>query len=235
MTWARRFLLRESLLEGLWLLPVLGAVLGAGLGIVVSLADEQIGDSSLWQYSPSTASTVLICDRRCDGRAHWLRGHRDRSRHADGDRDVLGPHHAPLVPRPPVEDDARGSRWHPHVLVLAAPADQGRLRTGPRRDAVRILRLPVPAGFHRLLRSMHPSAEAGGRRRRRCAYGSLHVRADRAPRRSDGHPVGVRGDAARSQPSSCGPAAAAQSRRSIPTVSSSGPARMAPSSCCRTR
>ena len=59
MTWARRFRLRESLLESLWLIPVLGAVLGASLGIVVSLADEQIGDSSLWQYSPSTASTVL--------------------------------------------------------------------------------------------------------------------------------------------------------------------------------
>ncbi len=59
MTWARRFRLRESLLEGLWLIPALGAVLGASLGIVVSLADEHIGDSSLWQYSPSTASTVL--------------------------------------------------------------------------------------------------------------------------------------------------------------------------------
>jgi uncharacterized membrane protein len=59
MTWARRFRLRESLLEGLWLIPALGAVLGASLGIVVTLADDHIGDSSLWQYSPSTASTVL--------------------------------------------------------------------------------------------------------------------------------------------------------------------------------
>ena len=59
MTWARRFRLRESLLESLWLIPVIGAVLGGILGVVVSVADEDIGTPSLWQYSPSTASTVL--------------------------------------------------------------------------------------------------------------------------------------------------------------------------------
>ena len=59
MTWARRFRLRESLLESLWVIPVVGAVLGGILGIVVSVADEHIGAPSLWQYSPSTASAVL--------------------------------------------------------------------------------------------------------------------------------------------------------------------------------
>ena len=59
MTWARRFRLRQSLLESLWLIPLVGAVLGGTLGIVVSFADEHIGAPSLWQYSPSTASTVL--------------------------------------------------------------------------------------------------------------------------------------------------------------------------------
>ena len=58
MTWATRFRLRESLLESLWLIPVVGAVLGGILGVVVSVADEHIGTPSLWQYSPSTASTV---------------------------------------------------------------------------------------------------------------------------------------------------------------------------------
>ena len=58
MTWARRFRLRESLLESLWVVPLVGAVLGAILGIVVSLADE-LEAPSLWQYTPSTASTVL--------------------------------------------------------------------------------------------------------------------------------------------------------------------------------
>ena len=59
MTWARRFRLRESLLESLWVIPLAGAVLGGILGIVVSVADEHIDAPSLWQYSPSTASTVL--------------------------------------------------------------------------------------------------------------------------------------------------------------------------------
>ena len=135
-----------------------------------------------------------VLDHRRDGCAHRLRRHRDRSRRADGDRDVLGPHHAPLVPRPHAEGDARGSRWHPHVLVLGAPADRRRLRPGPRRDTVRILRLPVPAGLHRLLRSIHPSAETGGRRRGCRKRGSLDVRAGCARRRSAGHPVGARDD-----------------------------------------
>ena len=59
MTWAKRFRLRESLLESLWVIPLAGAVLGAVLGIAVSFADEHIEAPSLWQYSPSTASTVL--------------------------------------------------------------------------------------------------------------------------------------------------------------------------------
>jgi uncharacterized membrane protein len=59
MTWARRFRLREGLLESLWVIPLVAAVLGGILGIFVSLADEHIGSPSQWQYSPSTASTVL--------------------------------------------------------------------------------------------------------------------------------------------------------------------------------
>jgi uncharacterized membrane protein len=59
MTWAKRFRLRESLLESLWVIPLAGAVLGGILGIVVSFADEHLGAPSLWHYSPSTASTVL--------------------------------------------------------------------------------------------------------------------------------------------------------------------------------
>ncbi len=59
MTWARRFRRRESLLESLWVIPLAGAALGGVLGLVVSFADENIGTPFLWQYSPSTASTVL--------------------------------------------------------------------------------------------------------------------------------------------------------------------------------
>lgn len=59
MVWATRFRLRESLLESLWVVPLVGAVLGAILGVLISVADERIGAPSPWQYSPSTASTVL--------------------------------------------------------------------------------------------------------------------------------------------------------------------------------
>ena len=59
MTWARRFRLRESLLESLWVIPLAGTVLGGALGIAVSFADEHLEAPSLWHYSPSTASTVL--------------------------------------------------------------------------------------------------------------------------------------------------------------------------------
>ena len=174
-------------------------------------------------------------DRRRDGCAHRLRRHRHRSRRADGDRDVLGSHHAPLVPRRHAEGDARGSRWHPHVLVLGAPTDRRRLRPGRRRDTVRILRLPEPAVLHRLLRSISPKAETGGRRRGCRQCGPLDVRADCALRRSAGDPMGIRDNRARIQHSSCNRTAAAQSRLSIPTVSSGGLAPIAPSSSCRTR
>ncbi len=59
MTWARRFRRRENVLESLWLVPVIGGVLGGILGIAVSVADEHIGTPPVWQYSPSTATTLL--------------------------------------------------------------------------------------------------------------------------------------------------------------------------------
>ena len=124
MTWARRFRLRESLLESLWVIPVLGAVLGRVLGIVVSLADEHLGAPSLWQYSPSTASAVLTA---IVGATAALTGFVVTVtvlvvQMATGTFSARDP--APLVPRPPAEGDARGARWHPHVLVLGAPADR---------------------------------------------------------------------------------------------------------------
>ena len=59
MTWRRSFRRHVSLLENLWALPFIGAVVGALLGLIVSVADEHYGAPSLWQYSPSTASAVL--------------------------------------------------------------------------------------------------------------------------------------------------------------------------------
>ena len=59
MTWVGRFRRHENLLESLWGIPAMGAVLGGLLGAMVSLLDEHIEAPALWQYPPSTASTVL--------------------------------------------------------------------------------------------------------------------------------------------------------------------------------
>jgi uncharacterized membrane protein len=59
MTWARRFRIRESARGSLWVLPLLGAVLGGIAGALISLLDEDLDLPGYWRYSPSTASTVL--------------------------------------------------------------------------------------------------------------------------------------------------------------------------------
>ena len=59
MTWSSRFRAREYLLGSIWVVPLLGAIAGALLGSVGSLIDDHVNVSTYWQYSPSTASTVL--------------------------------------------------------------------------------------------------------------------------------------------------------------------------------
>jgi uncharacterized membrane protein len=59
MTWSQRFRARESIRGSLWVLPMLGAILGALLAAFVSFVDEQVGVPTVWSYSPSTASSVL--------------------------------------------------------------------------------------------------------------------------------------------------------------------------------
>ena len=75
--------------------------------------------------------------------------------------------------------------------------DDDTLRSRRRRDTVGPLHLPVPAGLHRLLRSIHPPGATGSCRRGVAECGSLDVRAACAPRRSARHPVGLRDDAGR--------------------------------------
>ena len=53
MSWRTRFRRRVGLLENLWALPVMGAVLGAILGLVVSVADEHL------------EAPPLCCRERC--------------------------------------------------------------------------------------------------------------------------------------------------------------------------
>jgi uncharacterized membrane protein len=59
MSWARRFRIRKYVRGSLWVLPLLCAVLGAGLGAVDVVVDKAIHLPPAWTYSPSTASTVL--------------------------------------------------------------------------------------------------------------------------------------------------------------------------------
>jgi uncharacterized membrane protein len=59
MTWAARFRFREYLRESLWVVPVLGAVIGLLGALVVVWIDQRVRVPSQWAYSSSTASTVL--------------------------------------------------------------------------------------------------------------------------------------------------------------------------------
>ena len=231
MTWARRFRLRESLRESLWLIPIAGAALGGILGVAVSVADEQIGTPSLWQYSPSTASTVLTA---IIGAAAALTGFvvtvtvlvvqmatgtfsarimrlwfRDR---------ILKVTLAILVGTltysfsvlQRIDDD-----FVPDIGVTLSGA------------LISLSLLVFIVFFDRFIRRLRPVAVAADvadvparRSRRSCA--SLIARTS----------GGSTSRPARSRRWSCEPAAAARSRPSILTVSSSGLARIAPSSSC---
>jgi uncharacterized membrane protein len=59
MSWAAKFGIRQYLRGSLWILPLLGGVLGALLGEAAVLADKSVELPASWTYSASTASTVL--------------------------------------------------------------------------------------------------------------------------------------------------------------------------------
>lgn len=59
MTWATRSRVRQYLRESLWVVPLLGAVAGVLGGFVAVQIDQGAHLPSQWQYSASTASTVL--------------------------------------------------------------------------------------------------------------------------------------------------------------------------------
>jgi uncharacterized membrane protein len=59
MSWATRFRLRQYLAGSLWVLPLIGAVLGVVLGSVDVIVDRTIHLPTEFTYSASTASTVL--------------------------------------------------------------------------------------------------------------------------------------------------------------------------------
>ena len=53
------FRLREYLRGSLWVVPLLGAITGVILGGLSVVIDQHVNVPAYWQYSPSTASTVL--------------------------------------------------------------------------------------------------------------------------------------------------------------------------------
>ena len=59
MSWSRRFRLRQTLKGSLWVIPLLGGVVGFVLAVLTAALEGTLDVPSFWQYSPSTASTTL--------------------------------------------------------------------------------------------------------------------------------------------------------------------------------
>jgi uncharacterized membrane protein len=59
VSWATRFRVRQYLTGSLWVLPLVGAVLGVALGSVDVLVDKHVQLPTEFTYSSSTASTLL--------------------------------------------------------------------------------------------------------------------------------------------------------------------------------
>jgi uncharacterized membrane protein len=59
MSWATAFRLRQFARGSLWVLPLVGVLLGVLLGSAAIWADRSVHLPPYWTYSPSTASTVL--------------------------------------------------------------------------------------------------------------------------------------------------------------------------------
>jgi uncharacterized membrane protein len=59
MTWSVAFRLRRYLRESLWVIPLVGGVLGWTFGLVSADVSAVVDVSTRWQYSASTAETVL--------------------------------------------------------------------------------------------------------------------------------------------------------------------------------
>ena len=58
-SWNTSFRLRQYLTGSLWVLPLIGAVAGAVLAELSSWPDRAWNVPSFWEYSPSTATTLL--------------------------------------------------------------------------------------------------------------------------------------------------------------------------------
>jgi uncharacterized membrane protein len=59
MTWSTHFRVREYVRGSLWIVPLLGALLGGLLGSDLLRLEKAVDVPTYWEYSPATASTVL--------------------------------------------------------------------------------------------------------------------------------------------------------------------------------
>jgi uncharacterized membrane protein len=59
MTWSTHFRLRQYLKGSIWVVPFIGGLLGAVLGLLEPRLDEAVSLPQSWRYSPSTATAVL--------------------------------------------------------------------------------------------------------------------------------------------------------------------------------
>ncbi len=59
MSWSTRFRIRQYLKGSIWLIPFVGGLLGAVIGALEPRLDHAVDIRDDWQYSPSTATTVL--------------------------------------------------------------------------------------------------------------------------------------------------------------------------------
>ena len=59
VTWGASFRIRQYVRASLWVLPMVGGVLGVLLGTLDLRIEQSVDVPVYWQYSPSTASTVL--------------------------------------------------------------------------------------------------------------------------------------------------------------------------------
>ena len=59
MSWGCRFRIIERVRGSLWIVPLIGAVLGAVAAVVLTEIDQHLSVPDYFQYSSSTASTVL--------------------------------------------------------------------------------------------------------------------------------------------------------------------------------
>jgi uncharacterized membrane protein len=59
VSWATRFRIRQRLEGSLWVVPLVGILLGVLLGFLDVRLEGSIDLPSSWTYSPSTATTVL--------------------------------------------------------------------------------------------------------------------------------------------------------------------------------